>query len=322
MLIVTTGLIGDILRIIELLPNNATAKLCVMPYLFLNRRSPIETPQFNSMIFHQMKKDFLYGYLPTNPNDTLTLSGILMQYLHGDQCDSKSVNMSEIVPAPLLNKYTNEEWASKLKTSHFGFFGTSKDDCIRRFVKQCQQCRYYGAYHIDAELANPNDWKDVLDKNIHIAISENGLELLSRNLGSSFYSFPFSEIVRWHLSASDPIIEITVANRTSTLKIQSSRTNCMLIVRYLHGYVTAILAQSKYATAVVNYHPSPEEGSDLLRFNKGDVIHIIEHTPGNGWEFGTVDGNLKGNFPLSTVNHSPYLFDQLTHHIQTSVNTE
>lgn len=293
-----------------------------MPFLFINRSEPIKNVQFCSMLFEQLRREYLSEYLPVQASDAVKFGGLILQYLSGDHKEeNNSIELSSLIPASLLPLYPSDTWTSKIQSAHLALMGTSKEDCKMQFVSLCQTLKNFGLYHTKAEFINMTDWKDVKNPNVNICVSEDGLSIFDETMESPIYQFDISNIARWHLSPENTQIEFSLANRTSPIKVKVQKPSGHFIVRHLHGYVTSVLTHSPYATALIDHHPSPED-TDLLPFDKGDIIHIVEHNPGNGWEFGTVDGVIKGNFPLSAVQHTPNAFTKNENaNVQTAVNT-
>merc|ERR1712137_806922 len=98
------------------------------------------------------------------------------------------------------------------------------------------------------------------------------------------------------------VIELTIAQHTSVIRIAASLGDCMLAMRHLSGYVATLVVRSVYAIAQDDQLPD-ESMPDLLPFDKGDFIRVVQHNLGNDWEFGCVNGHY-GNFPLRLVQHT------------------
>lgn len=136
-------------------------------------------------------------------------------------------------------------------------------------------------------------------------INENGIEIYSRDFSELFFEISIFELVRWVINPSGNYIEFTVSGRTSLLKIQPLKpVDCRSIIRYLVGFIKILLDNSYYAIASQDFLDNSDE--DYLPIRKDDFIYIIAKNPGNGWEYGTVDGEKKGIFPLTHIRHTPH----------------
>ena len=164
------------------------------------------------------------------------------------------------------------------------------------------------------KASDATKWMGVLN----LAVNENGVELYSRDLKEILLQFSISELIKWKLNPTSTQIEFAIAGYTSSFKVQPAKPlHCLFIIRYLNGYVSALLDIADYAIVFEDYTPADNE-TDVLTIKRGDVIFVLEHDPGNGWEYGIVNGEEKGYFSLQHARHSPHL-PNVTEQILSSV---
>ena len=304
---VTTGCVGDLLRTME----NTLAgegKLCLTQYLFIERRKPIQDLQILNLLFAQLRRDILRGYLPCTESEALKLAYARIQYDLGDHNEqNRNFQLAEYLPSALIALHSAEEWNQKLNQGHFGMLGTLKEQCQRQFVHCCQSLKHFGCLMVDAEMLELGDWKQVSQSAVKIALHEGGLEIYSQDLNQLYLQFSMTELTRWRrLEPPANAVELTIAGHTSLLSFKASPADCTFLLGHLQGYVSAFIRRSDYATALRAHVPEKEaQNWDLLSFQEGDVIRVISHNPGNGWEFGMVNDQY-GNFPVSFVKHTTH----------------
>jgi hypothetical protein len=300
---VTGGYTGDLLRIMEhSIPGEA--KLCMAQYLFIDRRTPVLEAQNCALLYAQLRRDILRGYLPVTEESATKLGAFCVHYDHGDYVDPpKKFLVSDYLPPKLVNSYSPADWTTKLNQAHAGLLGFSKAQCQRQYTHLCQTLPFYGCLLVEAEL-NFIDWKHVPDPYVAVVIHEDGLEVHNRDFSQRYMNYSYADLARWRLDGPASAVEFTIAGLTSVVSVKATPTDCMFILRHVHGYVNARLERSGFAVAQADHLPEETaENADLLRFKQGDIIRIISHNPGNGWEFGVIEERL-GNYPTAIIKHA------------------
>lgn len=149
----TTGYICDLLRIAEVI--HPESRLCVTQYLFLHRRIPITDPLLSSILFSQLRFEFLKGQLLCSEEDAITLASHLMQYFNGDFIEDKPISPNPYIPDQLKNKMSSSsELSSKVNAEHFTLMGNDKDKTCRNFISHCQYFQHFGSFHAEVEIVS------------------------------------------------------------------------------------------------------------------------------------------------------------------------
>ena len=289
---------------------NAPWRLFFRKEIFAPWHDPADDPVGNGLIYQQVVRGVKFGEYRCEKQDELAKIAAMQYYVdHGPDMDSDRLIrlIPSYIPDSSLATMPAEKWAPKVEKAH------AKGD----FTKQC-----FPSQKVKEDVVTfaKNEWP-LLFSRFYEAYKFSGPSLPKNDViiavnWTGVYIVDDQEHVL--LECSYPEITTVSSSRSGKAQGQSfsittvkgdeytfTSTNGEDIRDLVLGFLEGLRRKSKFVIAMMDYQ-SPQDGTNFLSFQKGDLI-CLEADDGysvmhSGWCFGKCDRTgEEGDFPANCV---------------------
>jgi hypothetical protein len=226
------------------------------------------------------------GKMIVTLEEATKLTGFQIQAVLGSyeesQKSGKNLNILDGFNPQLLASTSRSDLEKSIISEWKCQNSATKEESMFLYLSHAKKSRWYGTAVFQV-LLQSSDF--VLPNEFLVLVNVEGVHLLDLKTKEPFRTLSYSDLEAWFYTSQTVSITANIQGKLmiSVLKTLQGIEICSII----EEYTIVLYRECKYARAVLQYVPAGE-ATNMLSFQKGDVIKVLEKNP-KGWWTGEID---------------------------------
>jgi hypothetical protein len=174
----------------------------------------------------------------------------------------------------MIFQHTEEEWKALIQQAarSLDVDSAGREDLVQMYCEAAQQLPLYGSAVFRAQ--HVGQW--TLPPEVDVTINKSTMQILDPVSKDLLNTLPYANLLHWEAHNLNLSIKTNHQVEDPVLKLQSPNAEDMAIILTEYGAI-----QLEAATALLASVGHTSSDPNLLNFNKGDVITVVEKLSGN-----------------------------------------
>jgi len=166
---------------------------------FSKHPSELVDPVVKTLYFEQIHQSIVKGEFPMPENLLLELTGIHLQYKHGNLDKKSEIVPSKYIPRYLFSKNSNSSWQKKITSAYEKLKDVPKEDALNRYLFTASNLPHFGLRFYEGIL--PKGAEECL-----IGVGKEGIFIFKPEDRVLLHSFRFGDELRSYKNDGESII--------------------------------------------------------------------------------------------------------------------